>query len=509
MSSRAPARPLRVVASGANEGGGEGVRPTIIVADRELRDLRDEMLAAIVAANADQPELFVRDGRFVAVSVDEIGRPRIVDVTEPRLRNAATDSARYVRMVKRGEDWAEVRVAPPLDGVRAVAALVGEELSGIPRLVGVVESPIVRPDGSVRTEPGYDPATRLYYAAPAGLWVSVPDEPTEADVQAAVAVIDDVLADFPFDGPASRANAWAFLVTACLRPAISGPTPLAVIDASTPGSGKGLLAGVVARLATGRDAITSAWSASEEEVRKSLTSILLAGDPLVVFDNVDAAVRSGYLCSVLTATHAGDRRLGSSETVTVPVRNTWGLTGNNVVLRGDMPRRAYWVRIVPDTDRPELRTDFKHPRLLQYVGEHRGEILSAIFTLARAWFAAGQPAPAVRPLGSYESWTQVVGGVLELAGIEGFLANDAERRAAAEDDTAEWLAFLTELRQVWREKAFTAGELAKHIENDPFRWRDLVPEAIAPHVGRGGAAKRIGEAFAAVAHRPRHAPGRA
>ncbi|HMB04242.1 MAG TPA: hypothetical protein VKP69_10955, partial [Isosphaeraceae bacterium] len=48
------------------------------------------------------------------------------------------------------------------------------------QLRGIVDAPILRPDGSLHTAAGYDPVTGYFYA-PAGPVPSLPDRPTQAD----------------------------------------------------------------------------------------------------------------------------------------------------------------------------------------------------------------------------------------------------------------------------------------------------------------------------------------
>jgi hypothetical protein len=63
------------------------------------------------------------------------------------------------------------------------------------------------------------------------------------------------------------------------------------------------------------------------------------------------------------------------------------------------------------------------------VTDHRGDLIAALLVLARYWFLNGRPKPKkVRSLGSFETWCNVVGGILELAGVEGFLGNGFGRR---------------------------------------------------------------------------------
>ena len=55
---------------------------------------------------------------------------------------------------------------------------------------------------------------------------------------------------------------------------------------------------------------------------------------------------------------------------------------------------------------------FRHNPLLPWVASHRGELLAALLTLARTWFAAGCPRAKLTVVGGYEEWSQMVGGIL-------------------------------------------------------------------------------------------------
>ena len=75
-------------------------------------------------------------------------------------------------------------------------------------------------------------------------------------------------------------------------------------------------------------------------------------------------------------------------------------------------------------------------------------------TLVQAWIAAGQPLHTVL-LGSFEAWSAIVGGVLGVAEIPGFLGNLNELYETADADG-----------QMWRE--FTAAWW-EAFHNDPQR----------------------------------------
>jgi hypothetical protein len=65
------------------------------------------------------------------------------------------------------------------------------------------------------------------------------------------------------------------------------------------------------------------------------------------------------------------------------------------------------------------------------------ELDAACLTLCQAWIAAGRPRGA-RSIGSFEAWSQVIGGILEIAGVDGFLGNLDEMLAASDAEGAVW-----------------------------------------------------------------------
>jgi hypothetical protein len=277
------------------------------------------------------------------------------------------------------------------------------------------------------------PATNLY--AP-----EISEFPSSLDVAVAVAVIDEVFADFPFVNRASRANAIGLLVTIVTRPAIEGLVPLALLDKPSPGTGATLLAKVIAAIATGRSASLMTAPRSEEEWRKKITATLLEGPLIVLIDNVRGALESDSLSMALTTDVWKDRRFGVSEMVEVPQHAVWIATGNNLRVAGDVARRSYWVRIDAKLAQAWRRdkTHFRHPKLLKWVNQHRGALLAAVFTIARAWFAAGKPLVELPTLGGYEEWSETIGAMLAYAGIPGFLENLEELYADIDDEATEW-----------------------------------------------------------------------
>jgi hypothetical protein len=444
-----------------------GALPEVEVSGRQLRDISADVLAALYRAN--KPErIFRRSGSLTRVSLDEKQRPYTETLGESAFRGYLARSCNFVRITPKG---VPVAVPPPIDVVRDCLTLGDWQF---PALLGITETPVIRPDGTVMNRPGYDSITDLYYYPSSRLKVPpIPDEPTESDIKAAIELAADPLADFPFDGNASRANAIATMFTPILRPMIDGPVPLALFDKPQQGTGASLLAEVISLVATGRPAAMMTAQKDDEGWRKAITSLLLKGQLVVTIDNIEYDLWTPSLASILTATTYQDRILGRSEMVILPNRTTWIATGNNIRLRGDLPRRCIWIRMDAQTARPWLRDlkKFRHPHLIEWVCEKRGDILAAILTVARAWVVAGRPeAEGLPNLGGYESYCRIVGGVLGFMGVEGFLANLGAMYDETDNETPQWEGFLETWQNLIGEQPITAAELISQLkENDELR----------------------------------------
>lgn len=449
--------------------------PEIVVTGRHLRDITADALEALYKSN--KPErIFRRSSALTRISLDEKARPFTETLSESALRGYLARSCNFVRISAKDN---RVAVPPPLDVVRDIDSLNDCQF---PPLIGITEAPVIRPDGTVMNKPGYDSTTNLYYYPSPKLTVPlIPDKPTDNDVKTAIELALEPVCDFPFDSEASRANAIVTMFTPILRPMIDGPAPLAIVDKPQAGTGASLLAEVISLIATGRAAAMMTAQKDDEGWRKAITSLLIKGQLIVTIDNVEYDSFTPSLAAILTATSYQDRVLGRSEMVILPNRTTWVATGNNIRLRGDLPRRCIWVRMDAKTARPWQRDvkGFKHPRLIEWVFTNRGGILAAILTIVRAWVVAGMPeAQGLPNLGGYESYCRIVGGVLAYMGVNGFLANLDAMYNETDTETPQWEGFLETWREVIGDKALTAAELISHL-NDNAELRAALPDTIA------------------------------
>jgi hypothetical protein len=472
--------------------------PTIVITGRQMRDITAEALTALEAANRN-PSIFVRSGKLCRLRQGG-DRPIIETFNDNSLRGRLDRVANFRRRTTNGSLW------PCSQPTLLVKDILSLEEWQFPSIQGIVELPVLRRDGSVLDSPGYDSSSQLYYRPKRNFRMpQLFREPMQEQMSHALSLLDEAIGDFPFLDASSKANALALMLTPIVRSAICGCVPMGLIDAPQQGTGKSLLANIISLIATGRPSPMMAAPDSDEEWRKRITSTLMSGATIITIDNLDGALRSASLASALTAEIWQDRILGKSGTVEVAQRSTWMATGNNIRLGGDLQRRCYWVRLDAGSSEPWRGRTFRHRDLLGWVKENRPGLVGALLTIARGWFAAGQPGRYDVPsIGGFESWCQTVGGILRFAGVGGFLGNLDSLYASADEDSAEWVEFLTALEARYA-ASFTAADVASALGDD-LSLSDSLPSELADAWGRrnqtgASFSRRLGKAFSNHAQR--------
>ena len=408
--------------------------PTIDTNIKSLPEVSGQALSALMAANEIEPRLFLHAGP-VRIEADEHGGLITVELDVDRMRYEMARTANWVATTPNGLKSSK----PPIDVVRDVLVSPLK----FPILENIVRVPIFAKDGTLQVEAGYSEKTRSYYAPPAGLSIpEVPKNPTKSDIEKAKYwILDELLVDFPFSSDADKSHAIALLLLPFCRSMIDGLTPLHFIEASGQGSGKGLLAKVLLSISCDSNVGIIPPPRDDEEVRKSITARLIEGRAAVLIDNV-TRLDSPVLSAALTADIWDDRLLGKNKTVRLPINWIWAATGNNAIVSTDIARRSIRIRLTPEEEKPWLRQDFKHESLITWAKKMRSHLIWACLTLIQSWISAGRPQANIIPLGSFEEWTKVMGGILEHAEIPGFLGNIIEFYDTADTESGMWREFV-------------------------------------------------------------------
>lgn len=414
--------------------------------------------AALVAVNQKQPRMFDMAAGAVIITRNS-GNAQLNPISIDRMRGEIDRAAKWIRFSQTGAKTASA----PLEVARDILSRP-EEL-GLPTLAAIVRRPYLNEQGELIQASGYNADTQMYLdkSAALGEIKDIRDDEIAAS-RCAEWLKAEIFGDFPFDGESSRTNALALLLTACLRNLIPGGVPAAAVSATAHGSGKSLIAKIVSAVDTGDpDPPNSGIGKNEEETAKQLTSIFMRNPAgLVIFDNISGYLDSSCLARAMTGTW-DDRMLNTNTQVSIPVRSTQIWTGNNISVSTELSRRCYLIRLTPATSRPQDRGGWKHDPIEKWCITNRARILSCVFTIAKSWMAAGRPMMKENRLGSFDSFAGIIGGMLEHAGISGFLSDQAAQLGSTDTETSEWIGFLGVIKQ-WRGLGeWTASELAREM----------------------------------------------
>ena len=398
----------------------------IIERDGQYQVIAAQAFAALKAAN--NPIRLVSYADFMT----RVDGTIITSLTPHSLRDELTKAT----------DWLDLRFNPSKPSLDFAHLMLAGVRSPLPEVTRFARSPIFTNQGSLIVTPGYHASSQIFLL-PHGFDLGIiPEKPTAEEVEAARNLLLEMIFNFPFDGDSDRANALALPFERLMREMIRGPLPINLFDATTSGSGKGLLARSLLGIT---NTACHAWPEVENdaEMRKALTSFFMEGAEVVLIDNVKHKIKSGPLALATTEPEWTDRLLSLNRKIVVKILNSWVMTANNPALEKDFLRRCNRIRLAPKMEHPENRPPgaFKHGNLPGWCVEHRNALLRALIILVQNWIAKGKPPPKRVPsLGSYESWSAVIGGILESAGIEGFQAN----RVQFENDAGD---FETELQR--------------------------------------------------------------
>ena len=332
----------------------ERARPPIKVVNGEIARVVDEAEQALIRAGVPvmvragalyQPIAEMRpaaDGSKTEVTI--LGRMNHANLSYVLNKHAAT----FVRWDGRGRCWR--RIDPP----GAVAAtLLNKGKWQLPKVVGVITAPTLRPDGSILSQPGYDTATQLWYAPAGTLQLPLIGE-DRAAAQEALLLLKELIAEFRFESKLDRAVALAALMTPVLRGSCD-VVPLIAILAHTASSGKSFLADLANTIVRAQKCPVITAPESQEEMEKRLGAIVLEGAQIVSLDNCSHNLGGDLLCQITERPLIRIRVLGKSEAPECEWRGTLFANGNNVLLVGDMTRRTIICNLDPQMERPELR----------------------------------------------------------------------------------------------------------------------------------------------------------
>jgi putative DNA primase/helicase len=490
--------------------------PPVIQITADLTKMVDKAEAALLKLS-DGPIIFQRARQLVRIapasqSPTWLQRPPDSPIIAPMslaaLRELSSQSIKWQRYDKRANKWNDT--LPSSVALETLAARVSWQF---PYLEGIICAPTLRPDGVLLQTPGYDTATGLFLDFNGMQFPPIPEAPTRADAIRALTQLAEPFAEFPFAAECHKSAALAATLTQVARPAIRGSVPLYGVSAHSRGTGKGLLIDTIATIGTGRRAPVWTHTTNEDEQSKQLLSLAMAGDSVAHIDNVTEPFGSGALDSAITSSARRGRLLGTNTLIEAPWNAVLFCSGNNMTFRADTVRRVIPIDLDAKSEHPELRSDFTHSPLLDWVTAERPRLVVAALTVLRAFFHAGCPKePEVPEYGSFETWSNLIRHSL----IWCELPDPCDGRKNLESESDPQYEALANLLECWKEcypkgEAQTLKRIIQDIEhyrtpepstaNPPNDWdalRDALGAYDAKYDGKRLDAKRIGNALRTI-----------
>lgn len=372
-----------------------------------LQDGQEEISArALLKVLVDTNRVYRFSGRLVCPFIEEKKEgqtvPVLRELTHPVIVHLVHDKVAFAKFDGRGNKTKVTKL--PRD--------VSDQIIGVhhwpevPICTGVINTPTLRPNGTLITTPGYDEQTGYFLELDKSLRMpEIPEKPTKQQALEAVTKVKNLFTETPFVDELDQAVTLAAALTVACRPAFDR-CPMFLVNANAPGTGKSYLVDTITTLAQGKTAPVISSATSNEEMEKRLDGLLLDGVPCFSIDNILKPLLNGpeKLCMIFTAKSVRVRKLGVSDSFECEPRVTVFATGNGVNFGSDMVRRGLTVRLSTPIERPEEREYHASP--MADVLRNRGEYVAALLTIARAYQVSGEKVEHTS-LVSFESWCKV------------------------------------------------------------------------------------------------------
>lgn len=425
---------------------------------------RCEIVDGLLDTAREEGTFFLRGGDVVTVT--DTGEVLPLDTTALQYKlDGLADFDRYDARSKtlKGADCKKSYA----EGFTVAARLSG----GLPELKGIITHPTLDPQtGRIINRDGYDKETGLLLQMDATAWPDIPANPDRDAIRKAAGKLLHPFRLFPFADNVDRGVFLSCLLAAIIR-ALLDLAPLFMIDATTPGTGKTLLARATARLIGLSHPAVFPFSNDENEIRKRIFSIFRRGARLVVLDNITGDLSSETLCAALTSPYLEDRVLGASQIIKAPTNALFLATGNNCRPAGDMTRRTVKCRLDAQTEKPWKRSFDEN--LIETIDRTRPELITAALIILKGTLESGFTVSD--GLGSFEDWNRTARAAvcyLHEIGLADVMdpAISIEEGYTEDPETAKLRALLTAWRAVFFDTGATVAEAITRAKTNSDLW---------------------------------------
>jgi hypothetical protein len=503
----------------------KSTKASVYYLPKDLTNAADQAERAMLEDEHSEP-VFAHGGCYAAVretrpvtALDMTNHNRhaeIVHLEDVALRERLMASSNFY-VPKGSKDWTSDKAPHDI-----VATITGRAGGRAPTLTGLLHAPTVHADvlrgygfspklyGRVLYQPGYDHRTGLFCTFETGSFPMLPtfaaheqDKASKRARESFDYLIREPFGEFDFRDYTDKSAAVAALLTALVRP-VCGIAPAFLVAAPVQASGKTTLMTLVASIVEGRSPALNSWPEKEEELEKVLLSVLLMGASVICFDNLrnGLSVKSPGLAKLLSTGLVQGRILGQSTMATLPASVLVLLSGNNVVLEGDMPSRVIEIYLDARTERPDQRTYRRD--VLAWARDNRPDIVGHALTIIKAYLDVGAPDTGGKRT-RFPEWDRMVRRPIMWAGG----ADIATKfdRAYESDPLSEMYREIVRAWPSLGSDPMTAGEIVHALETMEFdltraKLRTALRDLMGVPAGKQMSPQALGLKLRGFANRP-------
>jgi hypothetical protein len=256
---------------------------------------------------------------------------------------------------------------------------------------------LVERDGKLIEISSYDQMSGILASGPAA---------EECTLDTAQILLDEILADFRFASQGDRARALAALVTPAMLfgGLLGGRAPMDLGEADLSQTGKGFRNRLTCAVYRQTPRTVTQRKTGVGSLEESFNKAVIIGAIFIELDNVRGDIDSPAIESFLTQDSFSARAAYIGDVVIDPRRIVLMLTSNKAEVSVDLMNRCSPVRLLHQADGFTFHT-YPEGSILDRVQAHQSRYLGAIFTIVRAWHAAGKPVTD-ETRHSFREWSQ-------------------------------------------------------------------------------------------------------
>jgi len=407
--------------------------------DKVILGNRGQVLDSIGQVLIESELVYIHDGNIVYEQRSQLDGNRLLPllIGERVLPSAPSQLATLVYGVMAGKET-EVTYQIP-------AKIIGEVFSNtttrdrLPRIRLYSRRPVFDVNFSLLNAGYTADSGTLIHSNPIAPILWAPSQ-AERAIDRLPPALRGLYQDFAFKSDADLINALAMLLTGLLmNHFVDAGKPAFVLNGNQRGIGKSLTGVVTGIVLDGEEPPLTHYTDDEDELGKRLGAKIKPGKPhsVLFFDNRKGNIGGSLLESMALAPRVSVRMLGHNEDISRINDFIWLFTANNAKATADMTVRSVVVEFFFEGD-PRGRfagTEKEEEFLKNYARQHRQQILGELMGMVIRWREA--ECPLGTRLHRCKRWSQVIGGIMQVAGLPEFLANQDEATMEIDEDLQE------------------------------------------------------------------------